>query len=117
MLVQNTGVVFRWDLTASPSFATYVETYFDLQVQAPDGTVNYYEGGTWATTFTQPSDSVDGLIEIDSASDVVGFNLDQTGVYTLILGTGGASSFTIIDTVLALVVEQDALVTNTVTLA
>ena len=116
MIVQNAAINFRWVIAATPGFATYSDvSYFDLQIQAPDGTVTYSEGvdavGNWATAFTAPTATVDGSIEVNDLT------LSQTGVYTLILGTGGSTNFTILDTVLALVVEQDSLVENTITLA
>jgi len=102
MLIQNTAIDFRWILKTSPSFATYDEAYFDLQITAPDGAVSYLEGSSsWSDTFTQPTASADGLI-------VYSYTPTQAGVYTLILGTGGSSSFTIVDSMLALVVEQDS---------
>lgn len=110
MLIQNTTVTFDWALTKTAT--VYAEDYFDLQIQAPDGSVTYEEGvngAGWAETYLAPVELTDGYITNDLL-------LTQTGVYTLILGTGGATSFTILDTVLALVVASDLTVNNTVVL-
>jgi len=116
MLIKDTTVTFNW--TLSPTDTSYAEDYFDLQLQAPDGSVTYTDGvvgaggwqndGTYVAPGTILADTV-GHIETDIL-------LDQSGVYTLILGTGGSTTFTIIDTVLALVVESDLAVDNTVVL-
>jgi len=113
MLIQNNALTFDWVLTKSASFATYNEAYFDIQVTAPDGTVTYSEGANgagWTTTFTQSTATVDGQL-------TYAYTPTQLGIYTIILGTGGATSFTILDTVLALIVKQDSTVNNTVILA
>lgn len=102
MFVQNTSINFQWELGYSASFASYVETYFDLQITAPDGTVTYLEGSSnWADTFTQPTVDTDGLIEY-------AYTPTQDGVYVMILGTGTSENFTILHTRYISVVTQDA---------
>ena len=113
MLIQNDTVTFSWVLAKTAT--VYTEDYFDLQIQAPDGTVTYQDGvtgaGGWQTdaTYLAPVELTDGNLQTDLL-------LSQTGVYTLTLGTGGSTNFTILDTVLALVVASDLTVTNTVVL-
>ena len=107
MLIKDTTVTLDWLLTKNPSFASHIEDYFDIQITAPDNTVTYLEGSAnWATTFTQPSATVDGQLTYN-------YLFDQSGVYTILLGTGGSASFTILDTVLALIVDQDTIINKT----
>jgi len=112
MLIQNTTVTFNWDLLKTAT--VYAEDYFDLQIQYPDGTVAYFEGQNagagWADSYLAPNATTDGAITHNLL-------LSQVGVYTLILGTGGSASFTIVDTVLGLVVKQDTQIDNSVNLA
>ena len=111
MLIQNTVITYSFILEANASFASHVETYFDLQITAPDGVVTFLEGsGAWATTFLQPTATVDGLI-------TYAFTPTQLGVYTFLVCTGAAASFTILDQIISLIVEQDSDVSSTVNLA
>jgi hypothetical protein len=113
MLVQNDVVTFRFVLGKTAT--VYAEDYFDLQIQFPDGSVTYQEGvtgaGGWQTdaTYLAPDANTEGNLETD-------LTLSQLGVYTLLIGNGGPASFTILDTVLALVVEADAVVLNQINL-
>lgn len=110
MLIKDTTITLNWNLGFSASFATYNEAYFDIQITDPDGIVTYQEGSAfWSTTFLQPTISVDGLL-------TYGFTPAKAGVYTLLLGTGGSASFTILDTTLALIVVSDLAVTNSIVL-
>jgi len=114
MLIKNTAITFTWNLKATDTVGANLETYYDLQVTEPNGTVTYLEGETdWAgANFSAPgsvASGTDGYI-----SEI--YTPTEAGVYTFILGTGGSTNFTILDTVLALVVDSDTLVTNTVVL-
>jgi len=116
MIVNGSTVLLDWVLTANPSYASHIEDFFDIQITDPDGVATYLEGGdtndNWATLFTQPGDEggADGQVTYN-------YTFTKTGVYTIILCTGGAANFTILDTVLALVVDQDTTIPNTVTLS
>jgi hypothetical protein len=110
MIVKDALFQFQWVLKATPSFATYTENYLDMQVTDPDGVVAYFEGGfVWpdqhpdisAKTFLQPTATVDGLITVD-------YTPAKSGVYVFIIGQGISQNFTILDTSLVLVVDQDS---------
>jgi hypothetical protein len=110
MLIKDSTITFNWALGFSAAFATYNEAYFDIQITDPDGLVTYQEGSAnWATSFLQPTVDTDGLLTYDITPT-------KAGVYTIILGTGGAVSFTILDTALALIVVSDLTQTNTIVL-
>lgn len=101
MIVQNEVITITWDIEKNPLFATYNAAYFDLQITAPSGAVSYFEGtGSWALSFTQPSDTVNGEI-------VFAYTFTETGVYTLILGTGISTNFSILDNSNVMVVASD----------
>lgn len=110
MLIKDSTITYNWVLGFSAAFATYNEAYFDIQITDPDGIVTYQEGSAlWATTFLQPTATVNGLI-------TYAITPTKAGVYTILLGTGASASFTILDTVLSLIVVSDLTQDNTIVL-
>lgn len=110
MFIKDSTVVFTWELKATPT--VYAEDYFDLQIQDPDGIVTYQEGvngAGWTDSYSAPDANNDGSV-------VGSILLDKTGLYNVILGTGGAANFTVLQSQLVMVVEQDLTATKTVTL-
>ena len=109
MIVQNTNITLEWILEKN-ALNVYNSAYFDMQITSPSNIVTYLEGSSnWATTFLQPTPTVNGLITYDTT-------FTELGVYVIILGTGISASFVILDTSLAMVVEQDSTLNNKVIL-
>lgn len=112
MLITNTDIEYKWIIKKHPNPSAFNEAYFDLQVTAPDGAVTYHEGSGWADSFLKPTDIADGYITYKHGA--TGFQ--DSGVYVLILGTGGSASFTILDTMIVYLAERSLQHTEKVTL-
>lgn len=104
MIIKDEVITLEWTLRTTHNEATYASaSYFDLQITAPDGAVEYKEGSTgqgWIKTYVAPTDTTEGKIEYE-------WEPKQEGVYTLILGEGTSPSFNIIKTSILLVVKKD----------
>lgn len=110
MYIIDSTVVFTWNLEATAT--VYAEDYFDLQIQDPDGIVTYQEGvngAGWTDSYAAP--------DANNAGSIVGsITLSKAGLYNIVLGTGGASNFTVLHSQLIMVVEQDLTSIKTISL-
>ena len=104
-----TDETFQIDWVIEKTATVYPQTYFDLQITKPSGGVSYFDNGAWMTSYTAPTVSTDGVMQLN-------YTPDEPGVYTLILGNGISTNFAIIDSIILLVIDQTILSTHKVIL-
>ena len=84
----GTNISLSWAVakTASPELASY----YDLQITTPLGVVTYYEGSaSWGIISPVPDVDTDGVL-----TRISPLTITEKGLYTIVIGTGGAASFT-----------------------
>ena len=104
MIVKDVPVVFTWNLLKT--ITVYAEDYFDLIITDPDGIVSYTEGSAlWADTFQAPTETVAGFLTNS-------LTFTKAGLYTVVVGTGGAAGYTVLSRQQVVVAAADT--TNSV---
>ena len=108
MFITGSTVTFTWVLEKTAT--VYAASDFDLRVQDPDGIATYSEGPAWQTSFVAPDATTDGSITED-------ITLTKSGLYNIVLATGGSANFTVLASQLVMVVDQDTTAQKSVVLA
>lgn len=104
MFVQGETLAFTWVLEPTDVAGANTEAHYDISITTPSGVQTYYEGGV---------NTVDSFVAPGSvASDTQGsltesLALTELGVYTIVLSTGTASSYTVLANDVIMVVSND----------